>query len=768
MTTDNQAMEMLDSDLVYVNEQMSPLGGLFGEDIAFQGFVESNRNEKDISMQQRILVIEIAEPAVGGPVASQEAIELRYKDTTANTVCTIYIKAPTRAIESIIIKSLVFTSYTISRGFPESARIKISLPRARYTPIAFNHDFGNDGTGIAELYIAHSHYFKRKATLDYLRHLETLYVTRYPSLDLSQVPGVDAASSLGFNLFTSIICLRHNPFIKELRISNVPHINVIASVGEMMQTNTSISELTITNLLTEQSFAPLGQALASNPGSGLQRLILSDNMLTYESVTALADGLAHFAHSLLTLDISRCDIPPRGVALIIGALERNFAMSLTLETIVLGGNRFQTSGSAALASWLSKSRGYNKLKELDLKNAQLDFTIISAPLRALDCLERIDLSSNKITLSSARLLATEAFECLPSIKTIILDECALVADSLQHILVGLGRNKKLPKSSVTLSLSQNGFAGKSAGRLTQILPESTYLCGLDLSLNNFNTKQLTDIITSLASINLTSLNLGYNSFNSYDDSLIAYVADYVSKHSSLTKLGLATARPFGASLHPLIQLLNTNKSLVALDLTGNAMNDHGACLLSDCLRNNKTLKRLFIAGNVFTGVGWCSLAAPLVFYRNTTLTSLELPSPSDLISISDANTQPLVGSARDALEQTFNSVRLQLALNKNKVSGSSRFAYLPPSDPPMFVQPPAQVPEHLAPAPDAKPDVRSSGWGLRTSSTANPATNGKSPLISMPSIFAKPINSLIHFADIKEIPEVGISNGLTINVNIGH
>ncbi|GAM26078.1 hypothetical protein SAMD00019534_092530 [Acytostelium subglobosum LB1] len=791
-----QNVELVEADQPYILEQMGPIGGLFGEEIAFQGVVEVS--EAGAELKQRILVIgryktliikktkfikklkrlihhydlvEIAEPSsnAGPAISDYTCIEIKHKSNAATAtsvpgvaIPTLFIKAPDRKIENIIIKAMVFMTYTISRGFPPEALLKISLPKDRYQSPPFNHEFGIDGKGIAEQYVAHSHYFNRKATLDFLRHLETLYHTRYPEIDFGQIPGIDPTCSLGFNLFTAITCLRHNPFIKSLKICNVPHINVVSSVSEMMYTNTAISEITLSNLLSEQSFAPLGVTLQHiGHHSALQVLNLSSNTFSY-------DATSH----------------PRAWHCSSQAFERNFAMSLTLEKLNLSGNRFQDTGTSAFVSWLCKIRGVHALKELRLSASQLNFGMLAAALRALEAIELIDFSKNKINLANTRLLATEAVGSFRALRYLDMSECGLFGDSLRTLLMSLVANKLLPRYSLTLNVSNNGFSGKSSTVLCELLKESTFLGGLDISMNSFSTQNLVDIMAAMAGLSgMTAFNIGYNNTSVSDDALIAGVVDFAHRHQQLTKLGVAVHRGLAASLHPLIQALYNNKSITALDITGNDMNDHGACLLADCLRNNKCLQKLFVSGNKFTAVGWQSLASPFVFYRNTSLTKLELPKPSDQLMTSDSNLQVLSTERRQQLEASFQLIRLHLELNKNRVSAASRFSYLPSSDPPLYVKPPASVPEHLAhqegslsssSSPTLKGSLSSSNMsnGSNGSSSGSGSSNGSSNHKSMiPSIFAKPINSftkpinsLLHMADMKEIPEVGYSPARKMSV----
>ncbi|KAK5577969.1 hypothetical protein RB653_002917 [Dictyostelium firmibasis] len=753
-----EVLEITPSDQNFIYEQLSPLGGLFGEEVTCQCPIYSTDEANDVELVPRILVIgkyrlllikkdkgdkkivkknihlydliEVSEPIINCNFNEMpNIIEIKYRDNSStvnnnqhiinninnnnnnnnnnyhynggnNTqIKSFIVQSPSREIEVIIVKTLALTSWSISKGFPKEYLMKVNLtnPPNRYPQLKFDHDIGiSDGKGIAECYIAHSHYFNTKSTLDYLRHLETLYQSRYPELDLSDIAGIDATSSLGFNLYTGIICLRHNSFIRGLRANSIPHINVTSAIGEMMLTNRTITQLEITNLLTEQSFTPIGNFLKNNPFTSLQILNLSNNTMNHESVMGLCDGLANFNHSLLTLNLSGCSIASKGIALLFGSLQKNFGMSLTLEELILSDNRFQDGGSSAMASWLNKTRGYNKLKRLILSNSQLNIGMIAPSLKVLSLIESLDLSKNSINIQSCRTLSLDGLEGIESreFRNLNLSSCGLVGESVATLLVALSRNSKL--HSLTLNLQSNGFAQKTAQILIQMLPQcaNSFLCGLDISFNSFNAKQLGDIVQSLMGTCIESLDIG----NNYLDSDLVLKVTELVKENRLIKLGFGhQSKSLSTALHPLLLAVGSSRSMQVLDIVGNELNDHGACILGDCLRHNKTLKRLYINGNKFTYVGWMSLSSPFIFYRNTTLLHLDLPTQSDTILLNDSSNVTLSSSKRDQMERDiFSKVRLQLILNKNKVPQSGRFAYLPNyEEPPTYVTPIATVPEHL-------------------------------------------------------------------------
>lgn len=143
----------------------------------------------------------------------------------------------------------------------------------------------------------------------------------------------------------------------------------------VLETNRTLTRIVLSDLKTEQSFVPIGKALATNAGVYIYIFILfaltlifsldnivtcinlSQNKIGFQSLVALCDGFAKLTHGLTRLDLSKCDLPPKGIEMLFNAFERNFGMSLTLEHLDLSYNRFSDTGSIALASWLSKAKG---------------------------------------------------------------------------------------------------------------------------------------------------------------------------------------------------------------------------------------------------------------------------------------------------------------------------------------------------------------------------------------------------------------------------
>lgn len=76
--------------------------------------------------------------------------------------------------------------------------------------------------------------------------------------------------------------------------------------------NRVIRRVHFTNTQEEQSLTQIGQALKLNPYSVVEILDLSGNNLTAESVPAFCSGMGYVAHGITVLDLSRCNLNPKG------------------------------------------------------------------------------------------------------------------------------------------------------------------------------------------------------------------------------------------------------------------------------------------------------------------------------------------------------------------------------------------------------------------------------------------------------------------------
>ncbi len=66
------------------------------------------------------------------------------------------------------------------------------------------------------------------------------------------------------------------------------------------------------------------------------------------------------------------------------SFQRNFGMSLTLETFSIAGNKFSEISSNELLNWLSSVREHSQLRKLNLSNSGVNLSTVARGLRGLD------------------------------------------------------------------------------------------------------------------------------------------------------------------------------------------------------------------------------------------------------------------------------------------------------------------------------------------------------------------------------------------------
>lgn len=64
--------------------------------------------------------------------------------------------------------------------------------------------------------------------------------------------------------------------------------------------------------------------------------------------------------------MTNCGLNAKGISTLFEAFEANFQVSLTVQHLGLSQNKFEETGSIAMANWLSKVREYSALVRVEL------------------------------------------------------------------------------------------------------------------------------------------------------------------------------------------------------------------------------------------------------------------------------------------------------------------------------------------------------------------------------------------------------------------
>ncbi|KAK5580463.1 hypothetical protein RB653_000481 [Dictyostelium firmibasis] len=756
----------------FIEDSLGVTSQSFGEQITHTVWVEANKspNISGSTFNKRLIVvgkckiISIKRGTFGKSVElefhlynvseicaeSDDSFTIKYNGEN-NEQLGITIKAPLDKLQ-ILIRAIRTSYRRITCGFPETSMMKLNLPENKLidfeVPLIMS-----SAHGFVDGYIAHSYYYPRVyksvGTLDFIRLIDALYSSDITEIDFTQLAGIEPSSELSFNLFTAITSLRNNTYFKSVNLSGLPHANIISAIGMCLETNKSITKLNLSNLRVEQSLQPLANGLVKNPSNVIQALDLSKNNIPFPIMATLCECFSKFSHGLVSLNLSKCELLPKTIAILFESFERNFGMSLAIKYLNLSHNKFGDIGSQAIGGWMAKIRGHHSLDCLVLANCNLNFQLMGPPLRVVD-IPRLDLSLNRIDRTSAKLLGNEVFDTVMNLSELNFSGCGMNADSLEDIFISFNRNRKI--SNISLNLSHNALGAREATLMSKSISGCRYLEALDISNNRLNCRSLMELLNAIKNIdqfNLHELNIANNYFSQgpEGDQLCQQLASLINTFPTIRTLNISGGKyPLSKSLTPLLESLVKNNSLKELDISDNGLGDSMASIIGEMLRENTSLIYINLDNNQFGLSGWTAIAQPLLFDINRTLNHLIFPKTlasaytSTLIQ-NFASTLQSFGSLskekRNQIIQLFQKMQDKLAENRfetsvlDSVYVSEYFNKTPytvhiPED---FVTPLVDVPEHLSSLPPPSSPTLFESVNSSGTTSASVSTNSSSHIL---------------------------------------
>uniref|UniRef100_A0A8C8B0K5 Capping protein regulator and myosin 1 linker 2 n=1 Tax=Otus sunia TaxID=257818 RepID=A0A8C8B0K5_9STRI len=194
-------------------------------------------------------------------------------------------------------------------------------------------------------------------------------------------------------------------------------------------------------------------------------------------------------------------------------------------------------------------------------------------------------------------------------------------------------------SLVHLDLSRNLYSHKSAGAqvIQDLIPDASSISDLDLSDNGFDPDMVTLVLSIGRSKSIRHVSLGKNFNIKSKEGLLDVLHRIVQLTQEddcpLQSLSVAESR-LKLGTNVLLSALGSNTSLIALDISGNAMGDTGAKMLAKALQINTKLRTVVWDRNNTTAHGLLEVAQALE--RNYTLKSMPLPM-SDVVQAYRSN-----------------------------------------------------------------------------------------------------------------------------------
>ncbi|NWZ52258.1 CARL2 protein, partial [Haliaeetus albicilla] len=487
-------------------------------------------------------------------------------------------------------------------------------------------------------------------------------------LDFSHLESRDVALSiaaLSFNLwFTKLSC-------KDFRLNQ----EISEQLLYMLSKSVMLEELVLENSGLKADFAQrMAQALSNHPDSVLHTINLAGNQLEDRGIVAFSRHVEKSPKGLQSLSLARTMLTAKaGMSILCKALADNEAIGSSLRHLDLSGNPGTLAGDD-VSNLQSLLRQCHSLSHLSLASTDCPLDAVSTRTGApphssshtithpfLGCVRGHSTSSTWLTSPPWQLFGALVHGChaslvhldlsknvyshkrvktiSPDIKEFFTQACALrhvslagtklPADAVRALLQGLADNSHI--SDLHLDLSNCELRSAGAQVIQDLIPDASSISDLDLSDNGFDPDMVTLVLSIGRSKSIRHVSLGKNFNIKSKEGLLDVLHRIVQLTQEddcpLQSLSVAESR-LKLGTNVLLSALGSNTSLIALDISGNAMGDTGAKMLAKALQINTKLRTVVWDRNNTTAHGLLEVAQALE--RNYTLKSMPLPM-SDVV-----------------------------------------------------------------------------------------------------------------------------------------
>ncbi|NXV49809.1 CARL2 protein, partial [Uria aalge] len=483
-------------------------------------------------------------------------------------------------------------------------------------------------------------------------------------LDFSHLESRDVALSiatLSFNLwFTKLSC-------KDFRLNQ----EISEQLLYMLSKSVTLEELVLENSGLKADFAQrMAQALSNHPDSVLHTINLAGNQLEDRGIVAFSRLVEKSPKGLQSLSLARTMLSAKaGMSTLCKALADNKAIGSSLRHLDLSGNPGTLAGDD-ISNLQSLLRQCHSLSHLSLAGTDCPLDAVSthagdpgsepplpktlpphpnwhgavemwwAASPAMPCslfgalvhrchtsLVHLDLSKNVYSHKRVKTISPdvkEFFSQACALQRVSLAGTKLPADAVRALLQGLADNSHI--SDLCLDLSNCELRSAGAQVIQDLIPDASSISSLDLSDNGFDPDMVTLVLSIGRSKSIRHVSLGKNFNIKSKEGLLDVLHRIVQLTQEddcpLQSLSVAESR-LKLGTNVLLSALGSNTSLVALDISGNAMGDTGAKMLAKALQINTKLRTVVWDRNNTTAHGLLEVAQALE--RNYTLKSMPLP-----------------------------------------------------------------------------------------------------------------------------------------------
>ena len=213
----------------------------------------------------------------------------------------------------------------------------------------------------------------------------------------------------------------------------------VVHIAESLKHNHSLLEINLSNCdISEKECEAIGEALMVN--RSLQVLDLYDNPIS-AGVEHIAESLKH-NHSLLEINLSRCDISEKGAKSLAISLKENNS----LLTLILSGNSLSDGAAAHIADGLRHNDHLKKLDILGCSIGDQGMKSLGCALKMNSSLEDLNVTWNHSVTGVGLLALGESLKKNRGLKRLKLWRLPNISDNdWKQFIVCLQENNHLTK-----------------------------------------------------------------------------------------------------------------------------------------------------------------------------------------------------------------------------------------------------------------------------------------------------------------------------------
>jgi len=544
--------------------------------------------------------------------------------------------APSTSLFNTIVECIKQVTY----GFPEShlnitttgAMPEPSLPeRSEYEKVVCN-------------YIAQCSFMKVSSNQQLLNYVKNQIDEDSHDLDLTAVPIISATRTNGVQILPLIAALEYDTRFRYINISGCPYPQALRTLSRIALHNNTVTKLVARNVAaSDEGFSRFWDCLRSNADSSLQLIDFSGTLFGPQSITNCARMLSEWDHPISELVLADCGINGKMLQTFFSALNKNPAMSISIQHLDLSGNKFELIGTQAIDSFFATLKIYCQVKKLVLRNTGIIFSSLKSFHHVTD-IEEIDLSGNKMDMNGIQVLSSLVRNS-PTLKNIVLDGCSLSAEAVADLCTYL----MAQKGPMSLSIANNGDISKGLGKEFASCAERFVefnFSGARMKEQHFNElltllttfKNLRKLVLNGACEKIKTVQSSVNSLNT----IIANGLEELSVADSIGKAGVCS----------LLSKIPPECSLKKIDFSDNQLGDDGIASVCAWLRKARNCQSINLDNNRMTLNGILEICT--VFAVNDTLSDLCIEN--DLLHELNATT----GLARKRVMTAMTRIMLSL------------------------------------------------------------------------------------------------------------